>query len=408
MTKDKTKKGFILRALDTVERVGNALPNPATIFLILTGIVIVLSAICASLGVTVTYDYLDSAKGEITEVTVAAVNLLAPDSIRHMVTTVVGNFTGFFALGTVFTIMIGVGVADGTGFMSALLRKVAASTPKTFVTAVVVFLGIMSNIASSTGYVVLVPLGAVLFMAFGRHPIAGLAAAFAGVSGGWSANLLIGTNDPMFAGMSTQAAQMIDPSYNVLPVCNWYFMMASTFLITAIGTFVTDKIVEPRLTPYVPDSSEVVQDIGDNEKRGMRWAGITALVYIIIMAILVVPENGLLRHPETHSFLTSPFMSGIIFFMMLLFLLPGLAYGIGAGSIKNDKDVVELMNKTISGLSSFMVLIFFAAQFTACFNYSNLGTIISVSGANFLESVGFVGLPLIICFIVLTLSLIHI
>ena len=157
----------------------------------MTGVVIVLSAICAACGVSVTYDFLDNSKGEITQKTVAAVSLLAPDSIRHMVTTVVGNFTGFFALGTVFTIMIGVGVADGTGFMSALLRKVAASTPKAFVTAVVVFLGIMSNIASSTGYVVLVPLGAVLFMAFGRHPIAGLAAAFAGVSGGWSANLLI-------------------------------------------------------------------------------------------------------------------------------------------------------------------------------------------------------------------------
>ena len=183
MTKEKAKKGFIVRALDTVERVGNGLPNPATIFLILTGIVIVLSAICAALGVSVTYDFLDSASGEISQKTVQAVNLLAPDSIRHMVTTVVSNFTGFFALGTVFTIMIGVGVADGTGFMSALLRKVVASTPKAFVTAVVVFLGIMSNIASSTGYVVLVPLGAILFMAFGRHPIAGLAAAFAGVSG---------------------------------------------------------------------------------------------------------------------------------------------------------------------------------------------------------------------------------
>ena len=211
MTKEKAKKGVIVRALDTVERVGNGLPNPATIFLILTGIVIVLSAICAALGVSVTYDFLDSASGEISQKTVQAVTLLAPDSIRHMVTTVVSNFTGFFALGTVFTIMIGVGVADGTGFMSALLRKVVASTPKAFVTAVVVFLGIMSNIASSTGYVVLVPLGAILFMAFGRHPIAGHAAAFAGVSGGWSANLLIGTNDPMFAGMSTQAAQMIDP-----------------------------------------------------------------------------------------------------------------------------------------------------------------------------------------------------
>ena len=334
-TKTKEKKGFILRALDTVERVGNGLPNPATIFIILTAAVIVISAICAACGVSVTYDFLDSKAGEINQMSVAVVSLLAPDSIRHMVTTVVSNFTGFFALGTVFTIMIGVGVADGTGFLSALLRKVAASTPKGLVTSVVVFLGIMSNIASSTGYVVLVPLGAILFMAFGRHPIAGLAAAFAGVSGGWSANLLIATNDPMFAGMSTQAAQTLDPNYTVLPVANWFFMIASTFLITAIGTLVTDKLVEPRLTPYVPDASEQVQDIAENEKRGMRFAGITALVYVLFIA-------------------------------------------------------------------SFMVLIFFAAQFTACFNYSNLGTIISVSGADFLKSVGFTGLPLIIGFIVLT------
>ena len=380
-TKTKEKKGFILRALDTVERVGNGLPNPATIFIILTAAVIVISAICAACGVSVTYDFLDSKTGEINQMSVAVVSLLAPDSIRHMVTTVVSNFTGF---------------------LSALLRKVAASTPNGLVTSVVVFLGIMSNIASSTGYVVLVPLGAILFMAFGRHPIAGLAAAFAGVSGGWSANLLIAINDPMFAGMSTQAAQTLDPNYTVLPVANWFFMIASTFLITAIGTLVTDKLVEPRLTPYVPDASEQVQDIAENEKRGMRFAGITALVYVLFIASLVAPTNGLLRNPETHSFLSSPFMSGIIFFMMLLFLLPGLAYGIGAGSIKNDKDMIALMNKTISGLSSFMVLIFFAAQFTACFNYSNLGTIISVSGADFLKSVGFTGLPLIICFIVLT------
>lgn len=277
-TKTKEKKGFILRALDTVERVGNGLPNPATIFIILTAAVIVISAICAACGVSVTYDFLDSKTGEINQMSVAVVSLLAPDSICHMVTTVVSNFTGFFALGTVFTIMIGVGVADGTGFLSALLCKVAASTPKGLVTSVVVFLGIMSNIASSTGYVVLVPLGAILFMAFGRHPIAGLAAAFAGVSGGWSANLLIATNDPMFAGMSTQAAQTLDPNYTVLPVANWFFMIASTFLITAIGTLVTDKLVEPRLTPYVPDASEQVQDIAENEKRGMRFAGITALV----------------------------------------------------------------------------------------------------------------------------------
>ncbi|MDF3005661.1 MAG: aminobenzoyl-glutamate transporter [Oscillospiraceae bacterium] len=403
MTKSNTgKKSFVMRALDAVERVGNGLPDPATLFLILTVITIVISMICGGLGISVTYEGVDTASGKIIEKTVTAVNLMAPDSIRHMVTTVVSNFTGFFALGTVFTIILGVGVADRTGFLGCLLRKVAASTPKCMVTAVVVFLGIMSNVASSTGYVVLVPLGAILFMAFDRHPIAGLAAAFAGVSGGWNANLLIGTNDPMFAGMSTQAAQMIDPSYEVLPVCNWYFMMVSTVLITIIGTLITDKIIEPRLPKYVPDENAIVTDITVNEKRGMRWAGISALIYVVLMVALVAPSNGLLRNPETGGFLKSPFMSGIIFFMMLLFLIPGLFYGIGAGIIKNDKDVVKLMTSAISGLSSFMVLIFFAAQFTACFNYSNLGTILSVSGANFLSSIGFVGLPLVICFIVLT------
>ena len=158
MTNKQKKEGFIMRALDTVERVGNGMPDPVTLFIILVGVVIVASAICASMGVSVTYESIDTASGELQNVTVSVVNLLSPDGIRHMVTTVVSNFTSFFPLGTVFTIMIGVGVADGSGFMSALLRKVVAVTPKTFVTAVVVFLGVMSNIASSTGYVVLVPL----------------------------------------------------------------------------------------------------------------------------------------------------------------------------------------------------------------------------------------------------------
>ena len=268
----------------------------------------------------------------------------------------------------------------------------------------VVFLGIMSNIASSTGYVVLVPLGAILFMAFGRHPIAGLAAAFAGVSGGWSANLLIGTNDPMFAGMSTQAANMLDPNYTVSPVCNWFFMVASTFVITAVGTLITDKLVEPRLGKYVPEGAidTATNDLTAAERRGLKFAGIAALVYLAVIAIAVLPPNGLLRNPETGAILSSPFMSGIIFFMMLLFLIPGIAFGVGAGTIKSDKDVVDLMTKGIAGISGFMVLIFFAAQFTNFFTYSNLGTILSVSGANFLKNIGFVDLPLIIVFILIT------
>lgn len=402
MKKERIKKSLTIRALDSIEKVGNALPSPATIFMILALITMVASYILSKMGVSVTYEGYDSASGQIVENTVSVINLLSADSLRHIVTTIVSNFTGFFALGTVFTIILGVGIAEGTGFIATLLKKIAQVTPRRAVTAVVILLGVMSNIASSTGYVVLVPLGAILFLGFGRHPIAGLAAAFAGVSGGWSANLLIGTNDPMFAGISTQAAQLIDPNYTVSPTANWFFMFVSTFLIMIIGTLVTEKIVEPRLGKYKASTVESIEAITVDEKRGMRFAAISALVYIGIILLLLLPQNSLLRNPETGSILSSPFMGGIIFFMMLLFAIPGIFYGIGARVIKNDKDVIELMNKAISGLSSFMVLIFFAAQFTAFFNYSNLGTIISVSGANFLSSIGFVGLPLVISFIVLT------
>ena len=398
----KQKKGFLLKALDSVESVGNALPHPATIFIILSAVIVVASAIAGSMGLSVSYDMVDQATGTIVENHVAAQSLLSADGIRYMFTNIISNFTSFFSLGPVFTIILCVGVAEGTGFLSAGLRKVAAVTPARLVTSMIVFLGIMSNVASSTGYVVLVPLGAIVFMSFGRHPIAGLAAAFAGVSGGWSANLLIGSNDPMFAGISTQAANMLDPNYLVQPTSNWFFMFASTFLIVALGTFVTEKIVEPRLGAYKSNEDAVVEDITSSESRGMKFAMASILVYVAIIGVLVLPQNGILRNPETGAILSSPFMSSIIPIMGGVFLIPGLFYGIGSGVIKNDKDVIDLMVKGISGITGFLVLIFFAAQFINWFDYSKLGTILSVSGARFLENTGFVGLPLIICFIVLT------
>lgn len=239
-------------------------------------------------------------------------------------------------------------------------------------------------------------------MSFGRHPIAGLAATFAGVSGGWSANLLIGTNDPVFAGMSTEAARMIDPNYTVLPTGNWYFMVASTFLITFVGTLVTEKIIEPRLGEYIPEEKIAVDDISLDEKRGMKFALISLVVFFIVVGMLVVPENALLRNPATGELLRSPFMSGIVFLMSMFFMIPGIFYGIGARTIKSDKDIINLMVKSINNLSGFMVLIFFAAQFVVFFNYSNLGIILSVKGANFLQETGFVGVPLIFAFIVMT------
>ena len=402
MENNQSKKNWVLKALDVVERVGNGLPHPTTMFIIFTLILIAVSYVAAKMGVKVSYETYDNATKSLVTKETAVVNLLSPNSIRFMYTSVINNFTSFIALGTVFTIIMGVGVADGSGFMEAVLKKIVAITPKKAVTATVIFLGIMSNVASSTGYVMLVPLGAILFMSFGRHPIAGLAATFAGVSGGWSANLLIGTNDPVFAGMSTEAARMINPNYTVLPTGNWYFMVASTFLITFVGTLVTEKIIEPRLGEYIPEEKIAVDDISLDEKRGMKFALISLVVFFIIVGMLVVPENALLRNPATGELLRSPFMSGIVFLMSMFFMIPGVFYGIGARTIKSDKDIINLMVKSINNLSGFMVLIFFAAQFVVFFNYSNLGIILSVKGANFLQETGFVGVPLIFAFIVMT------
>lgn len=402
MENNQSKKNWVLKALDVVERVGNGLPHPTTMFIIFTLILIAVSYVAAKMGVKVSYETYDNATKSLVTKETAVVNLLSPNSIRFMYTSVISNFTSFIALGTVFTIIMGVGVADGSGFMAAVLKKIVAVTPRKAVTATVIFLGIMSNVASSTGYVMLVPLGAILFMSFGRHPIAGLAATFAGVSGGWSANLLIGTNDPVFAGMSTEAARMINPNYTVLPTGNWYFMVASTFLITFVGTLVTEKIIEPRLGEYIPEENIAVDDISFDEKRGMKFALISLVVFFIIVGMLVVPENALLRNPTTGELLRSPFMSGIVFLMSMFFMIPGIFYGIGARTIKSDKDIINLMVKSINNLSGFMVLIFFAAQFVVFFNYSNLGIILSVKGANFLQETGFVGVPLIFAFIVMT------
>jgi len=394
-----------LKWLDWIERVGNRLPDPAFLFVILTFIIMIASAIAAQANLSVTYEGVNTQTGAVETITTTVNSLLSVEGIHYIVTNAVSNFTSFFPLGTVFTVIIGVSVAEGSGMLAVLLRRIVAKTPKTLISAMVVFLGIMSNIASSTGYIVLVPLGALIFIASRRHPIAGLAAAYAGVSGGWAANLLLGSNDPLFAGISTEAARILNPNYTVLPTDNWFFMIVSTFLVTAIGTFITDKIIEPSLPEYSVSAEEEVEDITHAEKRGLRYAGIAEALYLIVMLALVVPENALLRNPETGEILNSPFMSGIIFFMMLFFLIPGIAYGIGAGTIKKSHDITEYMTEGIKGIANFLVLIFWAAQFTALFTYSNLGTILSVNGARLLTEIGLTGLPLLLLFVIVAAAI---
>lgn len=239
----KERKSLVFRFLNTVEQVGNRLPHPITMFAALALFIVLLSGILAAAGISAEGEVIDSTTMEVTTQTVSVVSLMDRDGLVYMLTHMVTNFTEFAPLGVVLVTMLGVGCAEGSGYLSALLKKTVSVTPAKLVTPMLVFLGVMSNVASDVGYVVLIPLGAMVFLACGRHPIAGIAAAFAGVSGGFSANLLIGTLDPMLAGISSEAAQLVSPGYVVEPSANWYFMIVSTFLIVALGSWVTDRIV---------------------------------------------------------------------------------------------------------------------------------------------------------------------
>ncbi|NER05927.1 MAG: AbgT family transporter, partial [Okeania sp. SIO3C4] len=270
-----------------------------------------------------------------------------------------------------------------------------------FITPAIIFCGVMSNLASDAGYVVLTPLAALVFLAYKRHPIAGLAAAFAGVSGGYSANLLIGTIEPLLAGITENSAKLINSEYTVNPAVNYYFMVVSTFVITLVGWYITDKIVEPRLGKYDGEiEREEIQELTAAERKGLRWAGYSLLAFVALLLILVLPPEGILRDPETLTIIPSPFFQGIVPIIMVGFIMPGIVYGKAAGTIQSDKDIAQGMTQAMSLMGYYIALSFFAAQFVAYFGWSNLGIILAVNGANFLKATGFTGLPLLISFII--------
>ncbi|QEK13696.1 AbgT family transporter [Crassaminicella thermophila] len=392
-TSKQQKNGLFNKFLNGVEAVGNKLPHPVTIFILLSVAVMIVSEIASRAGLAVNfYD----AKYK-TEKMVEAVSLLNADGLRYMINTATENFTGFHPLGTVLVAMLGVGVAEGTGLINTALKKLVLSTPKKLITAVVVFAGVMSNIASDAGYVVLVPLGAIVFLSFKRHPLAGMAAAFAGVSGGFSANLLLGTLDPLLTGITNEALSAGGIDLTILPTSNYYFMFVSTFLITLLGTWVTEKIVEPRLGEYKGGYADDSMEVTQKERKGLIAAGISLLVFGAVMLLLTLPENAALK---ADGQLKQFIYHGLVPTIMLFFLVPGLVYGIVSGTIKNDKDVIKAMSTAMGTMGGYLVLCFFAAQFIKYFSYTNLGIILAVSGANFLKAIGFTGLPLIIAFII--------
>jgi aminobenzoyl-glutamate transport protein len=335
---------------------------------------------------------------------ITVVNLLSAEGLRRILTSLVNNFTSFAPLGTVLVTILGVGVAEGSGMLAAMLRMLVLSAPKRLITAVVVFAGIMSNAASDAGYIILIPLGGLIFLAFGRHPLAGIAAAFAGVSGGFSANLLLGTIDPLLAGITQEMSHIIDPTYSVNAAANYYFMFVSTFLLTFVGTFVTERIVETRLGKYEGEAT-TLDSLTSVERRGLKIAAVTTLTFCAVLALLVVPDGAPLRDPKTGGLLHSPFLNGIVGITLAFFFVPGVAYGLATKVVKSDNDVISFMNKAASSMGSYIVLVFFAAQFVAFFNWTNLGLITAVEGAQALKATGFTGIPLIIAFVLVTATI---
>lgn len=421
------KRGAFQRFLNFVEWLGNLLPHPVTLFAIICVLVLIVSGVAGYFELEVADPRPEGAKGRSADGVIRAVSLLNPEGLRRIGMGLVTNFTSFAPLGTVLVALLGVGVAERSGLLGAGIRALVLGAPRSLLTSVVVFAAVVSNTASEMGYVVLIPLSAVVFHSVGRHPLAGLAAAFAGVSGGYSANILIGTVDPLLSGITTEAARLIDPSYapgeanEILPTANYYFMAISTLFITVIGTLVTTRIVEPKLGPYDPTRGEEgihesTKDMGALsalEKRGLIAAGATVAVLVAVLLALCLPENGWFRDPAPNSELIQdlrPMLKSVVALIFVFFIVPSIVYGRITGSMKNDQDVIDGMAKAMSSMGLYLVLVFFAAQFVAFFNWTNLGIISAVKGADLLTQweltgpVVFIPFILMCCFVNLMLG----
>lgn len=394
----KSRRSLFDRFLAMVERLGNMLPHPVALFAFFAVGTVLLSGIAGYFEWSVTDPRPAGVPGRSESGLISAVSLFNEDGLRRIMENLVRNFVEFAPLGTVLVALLGVSIAEHSGLLAAGIRSVVLGASRNVVTMALVFAGVMSNAASEVGYVVIVPMGAAIYYSLGRHPLAGLAAAFAGVSGGYSANLILGTVDPLLAGITQEAARMIHPAYEVHPAVNWYFMMGSTFLVTALGTLVSSYIVEPRLPAYDRSRAEPGVDQAATftrltalEKKGLLWAflalgGMTAvLVYLAgwtVPTAADLPFYGSLRDPKTGDLLKSPLLRGVVALIFVFFLVPGCVYGRIVGTIRSSMDVIHGMSKTMGTLGQYIVLVFFAAQFVKFFEWTNLGAILAVTGAN--------------------------
>lgn len=398
-TAPAVKRRWTDRALDLVERIGNKLPDPAILFVVLTVAVWILSKILAP----VEFTEVNPRTGEAIRV----VDQLTGTSLTAFLAAMVTTFTSFHPLGVVLVALLGVGVAERSGYINAVLKGLLGVTPKSLLTPVLILVAIVSHTAADAGYVLVIPLGGVIFYTAGRHPLAGIAAAFAGVSGGFSANFILSGIDPLLQGLTQAAAQILDPERVVNPACNWLFTSVSSVLIIGLGWFITDVIIERRLkgVPVDGDTNEMtrMESLSPAERKGMLAANLSILISTVLLVLAVLPSNSPFRNPEGEiTAFNAPLMQSIVPLLFILFLIPGVVHGFVSGTFKTSKDVVDGMSKTMSTMGYYLVMAFFAAQFIKAFGDSQLGALLALKGAAFLQSMGLPGIVTIIGIILLT------
>lgn len=377
--------------LGWVERVGNKIPHPFILFLWLIVIVWIASFICAKMGVSV--------KNPVDGKVVAVKNLLSGEGIRYMLENMIKNFTGFAPLGLVLTMTLGIGMAEQVGFMTTFMKETILGASPKVLTFMIMLIGICGNIASDAAIVVIPAIAAVIFVSVGRHPLAGIAIGYASTTAGFSANLIVAGTDALLAGITTESLQIVNKGGSVTPVSNWYFMAASTIILAVIGTLISERIIEPRLGVYKGKKQVTHEPVKAEEKKGLRKAGIAALIYVLGLIAILIPKTSFLRDPKTHTLVPSPFLNSIIPLLLFLFILVSYVYGKEVGKIKTMADVPKYMSIAIKDMASYIVLVFVIGQFIAYFNWSNLGYAIAVNGANGLKAANLTGIPLFILFI---------
>jgi aminobenzoyl-glutamate transport protein len=395
------------KLLDAVERVGNRVPHPVMIFVYLIGIVVVLSAILALFSVQVSYMAYNPATHEIEPATTAARSLLTIDGIRFMFAGVVRNFMGFNAVGVIIVAMVGVGVAEESGLVKALIRKLVMVAPPKALTFILVLVGILSSIAADAGYLVLIPLAAAAFLSVGRHPLAGLAAAFAAVAAAFLVNVLIVPVDGILTEITNDAIRLVNPSRTIDLAANLWFSIGSVALLTVLITVITEKVIEPRLGAYGGDYVVPGENsLSEAEYRGLRFALRGLIAVVLLIGLLLLPPGAPLRNPETGAMISdSPFMNSLIVSIALVFMVCGIAYGRGAGTLKTTGEAIGAMQKAIASLGGLILLLLVISQFIAFFNYTNMATLAAVSLAGLLQQANLDALWLLVGFVVVVFIL---